>query len=117
MATWNPPADLLRRQIESIRNQTYGNFACFIADDASSPEALAAIHEITAGDERFVVRSFSERVGFYRNFERALSMVPPEAAFVALADQDDCVGAGQARDAHRRARTRDDARLQRHAHR
>ena len=89
MATWNPPGDLLRRQIESIRNQTYGNFACFIADDASSPEALAAINEIAAGDDRFVVRSFPERVGFYRNFERALSLVPREADLVALADQDD----------------------------
>ena len=89
MATWNPPADLLRRQIESIRNQTYGNFACFIADDASSPEAFAAINEITAGDDRFVVRSFLERVGFYRNFERALSLVPRDADLVALADQDD----------------------------
>ena len=29
------------------------------------------------------------RLGFYRNFERALSLVPADADYVALADQDD----------------------------
>ena len=29
------------------------------------------------------------RLGFYRNFERALSLVPADAPYVALADQDD----------------------------
>ena len=29
------------------------------------------------------------RLGFYRNFERALSMVPPSADYVTLCDQDD----------------------------
>lgn len=89
MATWNPPRELLERQIGSIRAQTHGNFACFISDDGSRPDALAAIRELAAGDERFVVCGCSERVGFYRNFERALALVPRDAEFVALADQDD----------------------------
>ena len=29
------------------------------------------------------------RLGFYRNFERALALAPLDARFVALADQDD----------------------------
>lgn len=35
------------------------------------------------------VSAHKERLGFYGNFERALSSIPPGPAFVALADQDD----------------------------
>ena len=34
--------------------------------------------------------SHAGRLGFYYNFERAMSLVPPDADFVALSDQDDC---------------------------
>ena len=42
-----------------------------------------------AGDERFVLSRSPRRLGFYRNFERALALVPRDADYVALADQDD----------------------------
>lgn len=89
MATYEPDATLLRRQIDSIREQTHRNWVCLISDDASGVEALRAIEQATAGDPRFVVSAAAENRGFYANFERALSMVPPEAELVALADQDD----------------------------
>ena len=89
MATYNPPADLLRRQIESIKAQTYDQFVCLISDDHSSPTATATIETAIAGDERFVLSCAPRRLGFYRNFERALTMVPPHAQFVLLSDQDD----------------------------
>ena len=41
------------------------------------------------GDPRFVVSRSDRRLGFYRNFERALSLVPAGVRYVALADQDD----------------------------
>ena len=41
------------------------------------------------GDPRFVVSRSARRLGFYRNFERALELVPAAAEFVVLADQDD----------------------------
>ena len=42
------------------------------------------------GDPRFVVSRSPRRLGFYRNFERALSLAPRRARrYVALADQDD----------------------------
>jgi hypothetical protein len=36
-----------------------------------------------------VLSQSARRLGFYMNFERTLAMVPPEAVYVALADQDD----------------------------
>jgi glycosyltransferase involved in cell wall biosynthesis len=89
MATHDPPADLLRRQLDSIREQTHRNWICLISDESSDPAALEWLREETAGDRRFVVSHSEDRLGFYRNFERALSMAPPEADFVALSDQDD----------------------------
>jgi glycosyltransferase involved in cell wall biosynthesis len=89
MATYEPPADLLRTQLESIREQSHGNWVCLISDDSSSEESFAALRELTTEDPRFVVSRGPGRLGFYRNFERALSMAPPDADFVTLCDQDD----------------------------
>jgi glycosyltransferase involved in cell wall biosynthesis len=89
MATYNPPPDLLRRQIESLREQAHTNWVCLISDDDSDPESFAALEAEVAGDRRFVISSSPRRLGYYRNFERALSMTPTEADFVALCDQDD----------------------------
>src|SRR5262245_17439584 len=90
MATFNPPPELFARQIESIRQQFYGNWACYISDDDSSPEALARMREILGCDTRFQLHAYTDRLGFYANFERALGIVPTGAQFVALSDQDDC---------------------------
>ena len=76
MATYEPPADLLRMQLDSIREQTHGNWVCVISDDCSSDESFARLEELTDGDPRFAVSRSPERLGFYRNFERALSMAP-----------------------------------------
>ena len=89
MATFDPAAEMLRRQIDSIRAQTHGNWVCVISDDCSRPDRFAAVRELVAGDPRFVVSRSPRRLGFYRNFERALGMSPADATFVAMADQDD----------------------------
>ena len=89
MATYEPPADLLRVQLDSIREQTHGNWVCLISDDGSSEERFSALRSLTEGDSRFVVSRGPTRLGFYRNFERALSMAPADADFVTLCDQDD----------------------------
>jgi Glycosyl transferase family 2 len=89
MATYNPPAELLRRQLDSIREQSHGRWVCLISDDASDPEALENLRRQIAGDERFVLSPSPIRLGFYANFERAMSMVPPSADYVTLCDQDD----------------------------
>jgi glycosyltransferase involved in cell wall biosynthesis len=89
MATYEPPMELFRRQVDSIRAQTYRNWICVVSDDCSTPERLAAMRQALDGDPRFVLSPSSRRLRFYDNFERALSLVPPTAQYVAMADQDD----------------------------
>ena len=89
MATYEPPLDLFERQIASIRAQTHRNWVCVISDDCSRPERVAKMHEVLGDDERFRLSRAPQRLGFYRNFERALALAPPQAPYVALADQDD----------------------------
>jgi glycosyltransferase involved in cell wall biosynthesis len=89
MATHEPPLELLERQLESIRGQTHRNWVCVISDDCSQPELFAAMSKLVDGDPRFAVSRAPRRLGFYRNFERALSLAPAHARYVAMADQDD----------------------------
>jgi glycosyltransferase involved in cell wall biosynthesis len=89
MATFNPPPDLLVRQLESIRAQTHRNWVAVVSDDRSDPEAFARLEDAIGGDPRFVLSRSEQRLGFYRNFERALALAPAGAQYVAMADQDD----------------------------
>ncbi len=89
MATYDPPIDLFRRQIDSIRAQTHRNWVCLISDDDSSPAKLEEMREVLGDDRRLLLSVAERRGGFYRNFERALSMAPPGVDYVALSDQDD----------------------------
>jgi hypothetical protein len=89
MATYEPPIELFRRQLDSIRAQTHRNWVCVISDDCSRPEQFKAIEEAVEGDPRFVVSRSPKRLHFYRNFERALGLAPSAASYVAMCDQDD----------------------------
>ncbi|MGZ4172275.1 MAG: glycosyltransferase, partial [Solirubrobacteraceae bacterium] len=89
MATCDPPMDLFERQLNSIREQTHRNWVCVVSDDCSTPERFAAVRDAVGDDARFVISRSPGRLGFYRNFERALSLVPAAADYVALSDQDD----------------------------
>jgi glycosyltransferase involved in cell wall biosynthesis len=89
MATFEPDASLFRTQIESLRSQTDQRWVCLISDDCSSSEHIEQIRQIVGSDRRFALSRSESRLGFYRNFERALRMVPAEAELVALCDQDD----------------------------
>lgn len=89
MATFEPPIDLFQRQIDSIREQTHTNWICLISDDASEASRVEEMRAVLGDDARFVLSLAPEREGFYRNFERALTMVPDAADLVALCDQDD----------------------------
>ena len=89
MATFEPPEGLLERQLESLRAQTRDDWTCVISDDGSTDAAFARLERAIGGDRRFVVSRAPERRGAYANFARALAMVPAEAEYVALCDQDD----------------------------
>jgi glycosyltransferase involved in cell wall biosynthesis len=89
MATFEPDPRLFRAPVESLRAQTDPRWVCLISDDSSSPEQFEQIRQTVGNDPRFLLSRSDERLGFYRNFERALRMVPPEARLVAMCDQDD----------------------------
>jgi glycosyltransferase involved in cell wall biosynthesis len=89
MATFDPDIELFRVQIDSLRAQTDTNWICLISDDCSQPDRFEAIERTIGGDPRFVVSRSQKHLSFYRNFERALGMVPAEAELVALCDHDD----------------------------
>ena len=89
MATFEPDPALLRTQLDSLREQTHEKWICLISDDCSAPESFDEIRAAVGDDPRFVVSRSPERIGFYRNFERALRMVPQGVELIALSDQDD----------------------------
>lgn len=89
MATHNPDPELFHRQVESLKTQTHENWVCVISDDCSLPDFFERIKAEIGEDPRFQISRSEVRLGFYRNFERALTMAPPTAGFVALSDQDD----------------------------
>ena len=89
MATFNPDPALFKHQIDSIRAQDRGEWACIVCDDGSDAGSLAEIKAVLGDDGRFELHACAQRLGFYRNFERALGLVPPPARFVAFCDQDD----------------------------
>jgi hypothetical protein len=89
MATYEPAIDLFERQLDSIRAQTHRNWICVISDDCSGPERFTAMKEAVRGDPRFILSRSPRRLRFYHNFERALSLAPADADYVAMADQDD----------------------------
>jgi glycosyltransferase involved in cell wall biosynthesis len=89
MATFEPDMKLFRAQLDSLRAQSDDRWVCMISDDRSSPARFQEIVREVGDDRRFVLSRSDSRLGFYRNFERALRMVPAEAELVALCDQDD----------------------------
>ena len=89
LATYNPPDDLLQRQIDSLIAQTHRNWICIINDDCSDTAAYEQIKKITAPDPRIQVFRNQTRLGFYRNFERCLNLIPDGVEFIAFCDQDD----------------------------
>ena len=89
MATFEPDMALFEAQLDSLRTQTDRHWTCVISDDCSHEGRFERIAQAVADDARFTLSRSPERLGAYRNFERALGMVPQDADLVALCDQDD----------------------------
>lgn len=95
LAAYEPDPELFARQLRSIREQTLGDFVCVVSADGGAGRVRELVAEVTDEDPRFRVVGFDDRVGFYRNFERALESIPDDAAWIALSDQDDLWHAGK----------------------
>src|SRR6516164_8550011 len=89
MTTYFPPLDLFTRQVQSIKDQTYKDWICIICDDGSPPAVFKQIKNVVGDDPRFYLHQNVCKLGFYHNFERCLTLVPPEVQYIALSDQDD----------------------------
>jgi len=89
IATWEADADFFARQLESLRAQTCTDWVGVVVDDGSSGPRREATAALVAKEPRLKFVSFTARLGFYRNFERALVRAPKEVPYVALCDQDD----------------------------
>ncbi|MER2135051.1 MAG: glycosyltransferase [Arthrobacter sp.] len=89
MAAYQPDPGLFRVQLESIQKQSHKDFLCLISVDGDPDPVHDLVASATGRDPRFVVLGYGNRLGFYGNFERVLSNVPPDAQWVALSDQDD----------------------------
>lgn len=89
MATYRPEPARFAAQVDSIRHQTLSEWHCWVVDDGSGEDWLRTIWDVIGDDDRFTVVEHEQNVGFYRNFERALTALPASAPWIALADQDD----------------------------
>lgn len=89
MATYRPDPAAFRRQIYSLRRQTHANWLCIINDDGTPENEWQAMMRLCNGDRRFNLHRNEQNLGFYRNFEKALTRVPEQARYVAFCDQDD----------------------------
>jgi len=89
MATYNPHPLDFKRQIASIRAQSYTNWICIVNDDHSDEAAFARIRDEVSGDQRFRLSRNPQRLGYYLNFAEVLRLAPSSVAHIALCDQDD----------------------------
>lgn len=89
LAAYSPDPELFRIQLLSLQNQSVTNWECIISVDGERAPVAALVAEIVGEDSRFRVIGDDSRRGFYLNFENGLSAVGPDAAWIALSDQDD----------------------------
>jgi glycosyltransferase involved in cell wall biosynthesis len=89
LAAYNPDIALFHQQIGSIRQQTHTDWVCAISDDCSAPTLLTEMRAVLHDDRRFVLVPATANAGFYRNFERAVALLPEQCGWIAFADHDD----------------------------
>ena len=86
IATYNGEK-FLRKQLDSIFNQTYKNLEIIAVDDCSSDSTVSILHEYAARYDNFKVFVHNCNVGYIKNFERGFLQTMGD--FIAPCDQDD----------------------------
>mgnify|MGYP001180885996 CR=1 FL=1 len=90
MPVYNPPIDMLREAIESIRSQVYFNWELCIADDASTDHRVRLFLEQSAkSDHRIKVTYRTENGHISKASNSALDMAGGQ--FIVLMDNDDLI--------------------------
>ena len=77
----------LRKQLDSILNQTFTDFRLLVSDDASTDSTLKILKEYEEKDRRIEIYAHQENIGITANFEFLIDKVRSE--YFMFADQDD----------------------------
>lgn len=86
MTTYNGEK-FLRRQLDSVINQSLDFSELIICDDKSTDSTLEILREYANNDNRIKIFINEDNIGFKNNFERAIKLCKSE--YIALCDQDD----------------------------
>lgn len=86
MATYNGEK-YLKEQLESILVQTIHDFELIVCDDCSTDSTVKILNEYAAKDARIKIFLNEKKLGFVKNFEKAMELCSGE--YIALSDQDD----------------------------
>lgn len=86
MATFNEPADIIKKSIESILNQTFSEFELIIIDDSTNLETKQVIDSFLTDGRVRVIRG-EERIGFAKGLNIGFSQA--KGRFIARMDGDD----------------------------
>ncbi len=86
---WNTPQDFLHEMIDSVQNQTYGNWELCLADGSDDAHAQVGqiCREYAAKDPRIVYRKLLKNEGISGNTNECLKMATGE--YIGLFDHDD----------------------------
>ena len=87
LATYNGEKYILK-QLESIKEQTYTHFVCYIHDDGSTDETIEIIRAFCMGDYRFKLIDGPRCGGAKDNFFFLMNCIDDEK-YIMFCDQDD----------------------------
>jgi glycosyltransferase involved in cell wall biosynthesis len=86
MATYNGEK-FIRKQLDSILNQSYKKLEIIICDDRSSDKTFEILEEYASKYSNIKIYKNEQNLGYVKNFEKVISLCSGE--YIALADQDD----------------------------
>ena len=86
MATFNESADIIKKSIESILNQTFTDFELLIIDDSTREETKMVIDSLSEDSRVRVIRG-KKRIGFAKGLNLGFSQA--KGQFIARMDGDD----------------------------
>ncbi len=91
MAVYEPKAEHFREQLQSISDQTFKNWQCFVTSDSSLTAFRSDIQfKQFFEDPRFIWSENPRRLGHKKNFEHAIQLATQSGAqAIGCSDQDD----------------------------
>lgn len=84
---FNEPPARLRLALESLANQSFGEFECLLIDESTAPDSVTAADEFCRMDGRFVRIVPETRLGLAGSLNLGLSRA--RGAYIARFDSDD----------------------------